>query len=136
MKISNMSADVRSLVERLHLNQPKKCFWNCMMIVVNSIRYDEMEVSYVLCDVILNDGQRFEHAIVKSGDSYFDPTLESQGRHTDCEYRIHVTLSLKDIALLMARQFNQQQIENMFLGKEEFWSLVKTGADRYEFVEC
>jgi hypothetical protein len=65
-------------------SKPKQCYNNAFRMI--SRIHDGQEVKYVL-GVILFHGIPMEHAWVKHGEKYFDPTLDPKGN--DAYYSMH-----------------------------------------------
>lgn len=133
MQISNIPPDLDKLLTRLNLKQPKKCFMNCYMAVMNTLSKNEFDIYYVLGTVTTSDGNAVEHAWIKWNGEYYDPTLEPQGFHKSSNYKIEKEFSSEEIRSLLIGAFDMNHIKDMIEGRRPHCLLVKTGSGMYEF---
>lgn len=136
MKISDIPKDLDVLLSRLNLKNPKMCFMNCYIAVMNTFSKDEFDIHYVLCTLTTADGHTIEHALIKWNGKYYDPTLEPQGLHRSCSYSIHKEFSPREIVQLLVETFDRFHIKDMIEGRKPHWPLMKTKHGKYEFEDA
>jgi hypothetical protein len=135
MKISNLPKELDNLLTESNLKEPKMCFMNCYIAVMNTLSKDEFDLQYVLGTVYTPEGDTFEHALIKWNGKYFDPTLEPQNLHHVCTYNIHKEFSSLEIVHMLKEKFEISHIKDMIFGKNPHWPLVKTQKGLYEFID-
>ena len=74
---------------------PNQCFRNEALAVANH----DLAEHYVLCFVAQGEDREYGHAIVRIGESHYDPTLQSQQR-SNLHYRLHSEYSKQKLRQL------------------------------------
>jgi len=136
MQISDIPPQLEELLSRLNLKQPKMCYMNCYLTVMNTLSKDEFDIHYVLGTVTTSDGQTYDHALIKWNGCYYDPTLEPQHLHKSSSYTIEKEFSQNEIVILLRKSFDLDYIKDMIEGRKPHWPLVKTKNGTYEFEDA
>ncbi|GIC06408.1 hypothetical protein Q9L41_18140 [Vibrio cholerae] len=134
MKVDNMPLNLYQLLESLDLMQPKQCFTNCLMAVLNMNSKIYPRSKYVLCNVSYLGGI-FQHAVIKCGDRYFDPTLEAQGLHRLADYEYKWECTKTELMEMLFDKFGPHELPLMLEGERPFWPLVLNELDEPRFVD-
>lgn len=100
LKVDPLPQGLLKKFEELGCCAPNQCFRNAGLLVTNH----ELAQRYVLCFVSQEGAQEVAHAIVKIGNAYYDPTLQSQNLK-NLQYRFHSEYTRQEVQeMVMANQ--------------------------------
>ena len=136
MNISPLPPSLKDLLQRKGLMAPKMCFQNSFIAVMMTMGKGKHDLSYVLGWITHEaDGIRTEHAWLKEGSHYYDPTLEPQGHHQVCQYELEREFTAEDLVVRLKDKFIMSDIKAMIEGKKAWWPLCRGENGNYEFVD-
>lgn len=137
IQISAMPQPLLQFLVAKGLTTPRLCFNNCFLAVMNDLTAQRFQIDYALAWVTHpEDRIKTSHAILKSGDKYYDPTLESQGLQDKCEYVLEKAFSAEELVKLLGAKFGMPHLRKMLEGQEPWWPLCQTIDGKYEFVDA
>ena len=126
IKISNLPDDLEQYLQQKELITAKACYSNCMCAVMSKPLDNKYNLQYVLAKVTHpKDGISTSHALLKSYENYYDPTLEKQGCHDICSYEITGVYSRYSLIELMARSGKISEVElRDFVNGNKSWPIL------------
>ena len=137
IQISKIPQSLLQFLKSKKLTTSKMCFNNCFLAVMNDLAAQTYQIEYVLAWVIHpQDNIPTSHALLKSGNNYYDPTLEPQCLQDKCQYVLEKEFSREELAKLLNAKFGVARIRRMIDGQEPWWPLCQTGEGKYEFIDA
>lgn len=134
IEISDLPVELYEYLHSKKLTTLNQCFTNCLMSVINTLCDPQWDLSYVLVSVSFRSST-VPHAVIGHRGEYFDPTIEQLNIGAECVYTIEREFCGIEIWSLLYKRFSKQEIFERMLGEKPWWPLLKTGHNKYEFID-